>query len=83
MSPFVISGKGNQLFINDREVTNPVAKWAIIAASILVGGLIAVGVIFLALPIIGIVLTLSVAILSVIVVALGIGILVLIWLFVF
>jgi hypothetical protein len=83
MSPFVIRGKGNQLFINDKEITNPVAKWAIIVAASLIGGLIAVGVIFLVLPIIGIVLTLSFAILSIILVALGIGFLVLIWLFVF
>ena len=74
---------GVGVFINGKEVINPVAKWAILVSAMVLGGLITVGVIFLVLPIIGVVLTLSVAILSVILVALGIGILVLIWLFVF
>jgi len=74
---------GAGVIINGKEVTNPIAKWTILISAMVIGGLIAVGVIFLVLPIIGIVLTLSVAILSVFLVALGIGILVLIWLFVF
>jgi len=74
---------GAGVIINGKEVTNPGAKWAILLSASLIGGAFTVGVIFLVLPIIGIVLTLSVAILSVILVALGIGILVLIWLFVF
>ena len=66
------------IVINGTEVRNPAAKaligmWAVVCA-----GLVAAVAIFLVLPLVGIVVTLSVGLVGVVLIALGVGIPVLI-----
>jgi len=62
------------IVINGREVTNPLAKAAIGTGVVLFSGLIAAAVIFIVLPLAGIVVTLSIGLVGVVLVALGVGI---------
>ncbi len=49
-----------RIVINDKEVTNPVAKVFLIAGAIIIAALVSAFVIFILLPIIGVAVTLSV-----------------------
>lgn len=64
--------------INGKAVTHPVARTAIGMAAVLGVGVVAAMVIFLVLPLVGIVVTLSVGLVGVVLFALGVGIPVLI-----
>lgn len=63
-----------RIVINGKEITNPAVKAAVGTTAVLFAGLIAAAIIFLVLPLVGIVVTLTVGLVGVILVALGVGI---------
>lgn len=58
-----------RIVINDKEITNPYIKALLILGAILVAALVAVIVIFVLLPIIGIAVTLSMGLIAVFIIA--------------
>ena len=64
----------SRIVINGNEVTNPVTKAAIGTVTVLFTGLTTAAVLFLVLPLVGIVVTLTVGLVAVMVVALIVGI---------
>jgi uncharacterized RDD family membrane protein YckC len=63
-----------RIVINGKEVTNPVVRALFGMFALLVVGVIAALAIFLILPLVGIVVTVSVGLVGVLLVALGVGI---------
>lgn len=67
-----------QVIINGKEITNPIAKAALVFGFILIAALISVVVVFVLLPIVGIVITLSIGFVGVLIAAIIAGFAVLI-----
>ncbi|MCD5416541.1 hypothetical protein LR032_05565 [Candidatus Bipolaricaulota bacterium] len=64
----------SRIVIKGKEITNPFAKAVILIFAILVVGGIAALIIFLVLPLIGIIVSLSLGLVAVFLIGLGIGI---------
>lgn len=67
-----------QVVINGKEITNPIAKAALAFGFILIAALISVVVVFVLLPLVGIVITLSIGFVAVFIAAIVAGFAVLI-----
>lgn len=66
------------IFLNGKEITNPAAKFGIAFTAILFNALVMAVVVFVILPFIGIVVTVSVGFVAIVVVAFLVGFMVLV-----
>ena len=62
-----------RIVINDKEITNPVAKFFLIFSAMVVVGLITAGVVFIILPLLGITVVVTVSFVLAIVIASIVG----------
>lgn len=62
------------IVINGKEVTNPIAKAAVALGAILSAAIVTSIVVFVLLPIIGVVVTLSVGFIAIVIIAISVGV---------